>query len=438
MKRALFFVVLVGSVLALSWTQESIPGGTGDSTVPAPTAITPADSVPDTLPTASEPASTTVPAERRQTYQVISDHYRVESYLSLDDAALLSQELENRFAVYNQLFRFNPYGTKMALHVLAFDNKDEYDRYISAKLTGPHPDGAVYLHYNQVNLRELLVHRGSADEAVLLPNQAFIQYLRSFVSYPPTWLNKGFALYYYTLTFDPLTAGVKTGSDNAAPTPLVFEENLALLETVRGMVDTMPSLRALLLDAAPSPELSWALVSFFLWSGNSDYLRTLTESFMLLDRTANMPENAQKVLDRIAQYTAWDQLEHDFRAYIASRKTFNELIEDGLTAYREQNVTLAKSAFTAAHDLQPSHYAPYYYLGLLAYDAKDFDTAQQYYETSLEKSGGTDASMIFLALGFNMAAAGRSNDAIAWLQKAAVADPEHYASRVDDLIKRLE
>ncbi|MDR2150203.1 MAG: hypothetical protein LBO67_05210 [Spirochaetaceae bacterium] len=380
------------------------------------------------------PIITKASLEPRKTYMVLSDHYQVESYISQEDATLLSQELESRFVMYNQLFRFVPKGAKTTLRVTAFDSKEAYDTYLTAKLAGSHPDGAVYLHYSQENLRELLINRGTDAEMRLLPNQAFIQYLRAFVPYPPTWFNKGFSLYYYTLSYDP----VRAGTDSSTPGPLVFEENLTLLESVRSMVNSMPSLKTLLLDGSPSPELSWALVSFFLKSGNTDYLRTLTECFMILDKSASTQENTEKVLERIAQYTDWDAFERDFKVYINSRKTFNELINEGLRAYGEHDLIRAKNAFVAARDQQPAHYVPYYYLGLLAYDAKEFDAAREHYETSFIKSGGTDTAMIALALGFNMAAAGRNSEAIVWLQKAAAIDPEQYTTRVNDLIRRLQ
>ncbi|MDR2808565.1 MAG: hypothetical protein LBB43_06105 [Spirochaetaceae bacterium] len=429
---AVVLIILVGfSAQAQQTDKETTAPNTEKSVTLTVVPATPA------TPSLAEPVIpvlTKAQTESRKIYTVISDHYHVESYISQDDANLLSQELESRFAVYNQLFRFVPNGTKTTLRVTAFDSKEAYDSYISAKLTGSHPDGAVYLHYNQENLRELLINRNTEAEALLLPNQAFIQYLRAFVSYPPTWFNKGFTLYYYTLNYDP----VRAASDTSTPGPLVFEENLTLLESVRGMVNSMPSLKTLFLDGSPSAELSWALISFFLKSGNADYLRTLTECFMILNKTASTQENTEKVLERMVQYTDWDAFERDFKVYINSRKTFNELIAEGLVAYGEQDLIRAKNAFAAARDQQPAHYVPYYYLGLLAYDAKEFDTARDYYETSLNKSGGTDTAMIALALGFNMAAAGHNSEAIAWLQKAAAIDPDNYTMRVNDLIRRLQ
>ena len=424
MKRSFFFIAALITLVAFFAQAQQSANTISVQAIPSITVVTP--SLPD-----PPPILTAISVDGN--YTVVSDHYHVESQISQEDAILLSQELESRFAVYNTLFRFVPNGVKTNLRVTAFGNKESYDAYIQAKLGASYPDGALYIHYSQENLRELLINRGTDSEALLLPNQAFIQYLRAFVSYPPEWFNKGFALYYYTLTFDPVNAS----SDTKTPGPLVFDENLSLLESVRTLINSTSSLKTLFLDNAPSSSLSWALVSFCLKSGNADYFRTLTESFIILDKDASTEANTEKVLERMLQYTNWDAFERDFKAYINSKKTFNELIEEGLASYNAHDFIRARNAFAAASGQQPAHYLPYYYLGLLSYDEKEFDKAKDYYEKSFDKSEGSDSAIIALALGFNMAAAGRNSEAITWLQKASAKDPNQTV-RINNIIRTLQ
>ncbi|GMO27325.1 MAG: hypothetical protein Ta2B_08010 [Termitinemataceae bacterium] len=359
---------------------------------------------------------------RNQYFDVISDG---GSY----DAETLCREMELRFEVYNRLFRFNANDLPGPLRVVAFTDKSAYDSYVSSKL-GSTRDGAVYLHYNQPERRELIVNRGSPEESRMLPHQAFIQYFRAFIPYTPTWMREGFAIYFNTLRFDKETRELR------------YEENLAWLETVKTLDKSHPSLESVFLaDLRGAPEyfqpVSWALVSFFLNSGgNGEYFRTLTESFMLLSRTKSSGDNAQAVLERLTSWTDLETMRRDYDAYVGSRKTFAELVDFGQKAYTNKEMGEAEQFFLAALYQKPTHYAPYYYLGLLAYEDKNHDMAERYYRSAL--TYGADSALVNYALGINAATAGRSTEAISYLQTAAAESPERYKERSESIIIRLK
>jgi tetratricopeptide (TPR) repeat protein len=367
-----------------------------------------------------------------ETVQVTTAHYEVIA--DAGDGEALSRELENRFAVYDRLFRFDPSRSAFPLRVRSFRNRDAYDSYISARLGGPRP-GAVYLHYNQSERRELVIHRGGADEWRTLPYQAFIQYLRAFVSNPPSWIREGFAVYFSTL------AASETGE-------LKYEENLNWIETVRGLIGSPGQASGL----APGPKeimladkggmlehfqsLAWSLVSFFLNSGTKDYFRAVTESFLVLSPAAGAEENAEAVLGRISLFGSMEDLEKDYRNYIASRKTFPELIDEGQKAYAAKDRAAAELAFLRAVEQKPGHYAPYYYLGLLSYEEGSYDMAETWYLSAA--NNGADGALVAYALGVNAASAGRKKEAADYLRRAAAASPERYGDRVRELLRRLE
>jgi tetratricopeptide (TPR) repeat protein len=343
------------------------------------------------------------------------------------DAELLMRELELRFEVYNRLFRFNTTALPAPLKVRSIGNKGEYDRYVSERL-GSARDGAVYLHYQQIDRRELVINRGSTDESRMLPHQAFIQYFRAFVSQPPTWMREGFAIYFNTLKFD------KTARD------LRYEENLAWLETVKNLGLRAPNLESVFLaDIRGQPEyfqpVSWAIVSFLLNAGGNEYFRTLTESFMLLSDQRSAGENSQSVLDRLLRWTNLEQMTADYNAYLNSRRTFAELVNAGQQAYSMDDYINATSYFEGAIYQKPTHYAPYYYLGLISYENHDFDNAEVYYRTALNY--GADPALLNYALGVNAASAGRTADAINYLETAIAADPVRYRDKADAIITRL-
>jgi tetratricopeptide (TPR) repeat protein len=358
---------------------------------------------------------------RNQYFNVISDG---GSY----DAETLCRELELRFEVYNRLFRFDPTALPGPLRVTAFTKKADYDSYVMSKL-GSTRDGAVYLHYSQPERRELIVNRGSPDEARMLPHQAFIQFLRAFVPYPPSWMREGFAIYFNTLRFDNETR------------ELSYEENLAWLETVKNLAQYQPSLESVFLaDVNGIPEyfqpISWAIVSFFLNSGgNGDYFRAITEAFMLLSPSKSAGENSQAVLNRLTSWTSMEKMRADYNSYIASRKTFVELIEAGQQAYADRDLESSAAFFLAALYQKPAHYAAYYYLGLLAYDNNEYDLAETYYITALQY--GADSALVKYALGVNAATAGKNNEALAYLEEAAFESPDRYKERAESIIIRL-
>jgi tetratricopeptide (TPR) repeat protein len=355
---------------------------------------------------------------------VRSEHYVVMS--DVGDGAAVSKEMESRFAVYNRLFRFDPAAGSLPLLVRVYRNKNSYDKYISDRLGGTRP-GAVYLHYRQSDRRELVINRGSADEGKMVPYQTFIQFLRAFVPNPPSWVREGFAIYFSTLTV--------TENGEAA-----YEENLSWLDTVKGLGEQALSPEAIILaDQRGFPQdfqsLSWALVSFFLSGGNEEYFRTITESFLLLSNTATAAENSEVLARRISLWNPLDKFSRDFQNYLAFRKTFTELIAEGQRAYAVRDPVGAEIAFLGALDQKPSHYAPYYYLGLLAYEESSYDMAEQYYRSALQN--GADEALVSYALGVNAASAGKTREAIDYLRRAAAVSPERYREKSDSLIQRL-
>lgn len=347
------------------------------------------------------------------------------------EAEILLRDLESRFDVYNRLFRFSISQMQGPLRVRSFTDKAAYDVYVTSKL-GSTRDGAVYLHYNQPDKRELVINRGSPDEDRVLPHQAFIQYLRAFIPNPPTWMREGFAIYFSTLKFNKETR------------ELNYEENLAWLDTVKQIAADRrePAFDSIFQSdiTGVTPEyfhpMSWAIVSFCLNSGgNGDYFRSLTESFLLLKPETNAAENSRAVLSRITSWTTLFAMHRDYTAYIESRYTFAELIDAGQRSYAAKNFSDAETFFLDALYQKPGHYASYYYLGLIAYEQKNYDMADQYYRSALQF--GADYALVQYAMGVNAATSGRSEDAAAYLKNAAEAAPERYRDRSNQIIQKI-
>jgi tetratricopeptide (TPR) repeat protein len=362
-----------------------------------------------------------------QTTEIKNAFFRIVSDGGGADAALVLRELELRFGVYNRIFGFDAAVLDAPLRVRTFGNKEDYDAYLLDRLGGVR-DGAVYLHYSQRDLRELVIHRGSPGEAAALPYQAFVQFLRAFVDHPPAWLRDGFAVFFSSLVYDP------------ERDVLDYTENLAWLEEVKKLEDTaLPLESVLLADGKDVPDyfqpLAWSVVFFFLNSGKDIYSRTLTEIFMTLDPAAPARVNAEGAMRRINIRTGMETLNRDYRAYLADRKTFAELLKEGQAAYTRKDTAAAELSFREAADLNPRHYASWYYLGLLAYEEGDYGAAEEYYRAALEY--GADSGLVSFALGLNAAMEGRKADARGFLEDAAQASPARFRRRVEDMLLKL-
>jgi len=346
----------------------------------------------------------------------------------------LRNELELRFNVYNRLFRFDP-SQLPPLNVRIINSKEAYDRYVTSHL-GAARAGAVYIHYSQAERRELVIFSGilrserSPEEASALAHQVFIQYFRGFVAHPPSWMTEGFGIFFSTLYMNP---GGTLG----------YEENLSWLESAKRMGNRMLSVETILQnDIQRTPYVnseefrvsSWALVSFLL-NGGRDYFRSLTDSFMVLSSTADNAGNSRAVMDRISRWNDFSALNRDLKAYIDSRRTFKELMDDGRSAYSRGDMMSAEFYFLSAMDQHPQDSAPYYYLGLLSYEDKNYEEAERYYLSSLER--GNEDAIIYYALGVNAAAAGRKTNAADYLHKAAAMDPARYRARVEELLRKI-
>ena len=358
-------------------------------------------------------------------------YYKVFSDQGKGAALVLAKEMDARFTVYNRLFRFPISRLTNPLIVRSFSSKPAYDNYITSKL-GEARNGAVYLHYsNRPDLNELVVLEGSEEAKMVFPHQAFIQFLRAFIQNPPTWLQEGLAIYFTTLGYDR-TNGEAT-----------YEENLSWLDMVKSWGNAAPSPEAVIMsdiqNPLSSPQIqgaSWALISFLLNTDNEEYRRSLYEIFMVLSPTESRELNSKIALDRIIPWIPIEEFTKEYQSYLKERKTFSELIEAGRQAYAAKDLAKAEVLFLSAMNLQPTHYASHYYLGLLSYEQKKYDMAENYYRSALLY--GADEALVNYALGLNAGAAGRKADAVQYLEKAAAAAPDRYKTKVQELLPRFK
>jgi len=363
-----------------------------------------------------------------------TERYVVWSDAGKEDAEALAQTLEGLFDVYNEYFRFDPTSLGAALTVRKFGTKDSFDIYLQ-KVIGQTKDDFVYLHYPTAERSELVVFakESTEDFDASLAHQAFVQFLKAFVHEPPLWLREGFAVYFERARWNPDTGLV------------AYTENQAWLETVK-LLDAQNQLFRLedLLTLSPDDAKAaldvfypqaWATVAFLVGSPDRRYNRFLWDVIGLLKTDATLDANQSAVHDFFLRWHSPEAAHADFLAYLASQKTFAELVTSGVRSYGDKDLETAGKAFAAALGKNPASYIPHYYLGLIAYAKNDYALAQEYYLAALER--GSDAPITNYALGINAFASRRYDEATLYLKKAADGDPAKYEVKAGEILARI-
>lgn len=441
MKKIVATFLIAFCAITFAMAQASDTGSA--TTPPAATTTTdnaaaPATTAPAaTAPAAAAPAVTTAApaavAPRPEMAMSESGRYVVYSELGAARAADLDARLEALFGLYNGLFHFDTAGLPAKLHVREFADKAGFDAYLN-QVAGQTKEDFVYLHYSNLERSELLLFakEGAAGEASLA-HQAFVQYLKAFVKNPPIWMRDGFAVYFESARW------------NAEAKAMDFPENLAWLETAKaiqakgGLISLAKFLSLGQEDSRSSLDVfypeAWAFASFLVNSKDRAYNRLLWDSITALAPDATLADNQAAVGTLVASWYGTDAAQAAFNTYLSGRKTFADLLSDGVAAYNAKTYDAAKAAFEAAARLDATSYVPSYYLGLIAYNAGDYSLAEFNYRTALKL--GCDPATTNYALGVNAFAQNRTEEAKTYLVAAKTADTARYGAKADELLKRL-
>lgn len=376
-----------------------------------------------------------------QVYLSETGHYRVYSEQSAADAKLTASKMEAFLELFNQYMHFDLEKLPAKLNVRIFSSKERFDDYLESAV-GQTKDSFVFLQYSSPEKSELLGFAVRNEEAfdTSLVRHGYIQFLKSFVRNPPLWIQQGFAVFFEKCYYDE-------ENDFA-----VYTENLSWLETLKKMIQNdeagrEPGLLTMSELLSPNGKIltnqadqfhaeAWGLVYFLINSENDDYNRILWDSLSALVSEASLQENLANVRAKALQWTNEFLFASDYSDFIASIKTFPDLVGDGIDAYEEGNFTEAENAFVKAIALKGNHHIPYYYLGLIHYSRKDYSLAEYYYQSALML--GAEPSLVYYALGVNAFSDNRPEDARDYLAQARERDPDAYRDKVSSLMERID
>ena len=365
----------------------------------------------------------------------VSEHYLVLSDAGAEAATTIARGMESALELYNDLLHFDVSGLMdTKLRVRVFARKADYDTYLSTVINATRRN-YVYIHYSSPEKSELVAYLKDdlKDMTYSLVSQGFIQFLKAYVPDAPLWLQEGTAIYLANATY------------RAEDGVLRWKPNYSWLETIRGLERAgrlIPVTDLLLMsrEAAAQridvfyPE-AWALVHFLLESDSRTYNRIYWDAVSALDPAATLEENSLAVARKAFLFLDQQTTLADFRLFIQGLRSFADLVQQGVDAYKAGKLAEAENSFTQATVLEEENHIPYYYLGLIRYAQKKYFDAAEYYEQALVY--GADAGLVSYALGVNAYANSELDEAERLLQEAARSDPAKYGEDVARLQERI-
>jgi tetratricopeptide (TPR) repeat protein len=364
-------------------------------------------------------------------------HYRISSETSQSQADEISRTMEACLVAYNSIFHFDLSQLPGKLQVKVFKDVDSFNAYLDKLLSQTRTD-FVFVAYSDPSKSELLAF--TKDASSFLPSlihQGCIQLLKAYIANPPVWLREGVATYLETSVYDS-----KSGT-------LTYKANIQWLDPLKAIqsgstTNTLIPISDLLLltrEAAQQkldvfyPE-AWGFVSFLLDSPDKADNRLMWDAISALDPKASLEENSQRVRRQAFSWFSEQSLAKNFETYIATWKTPQDLLREGVDFYAKGDLDKSEKSFTSSLEQEPDSNAAYYYLGLIAYARKDYAKADQMYvqAAKLGMSGG----LVDYALGVNAFAGGKLTDAANYLKLSKDAEPATYGEKVDTLLKRID
>ena len=380
-------------------------------------------------------AAFALPAETPTIYEAESAHYRVFSEISEKDSQDTAKTLDALFNFYNSFFHFESAALKTKLKVRILTGKKRYDEYLT-RVLGQTREDFIYLHYADQEKCELVAYAADAPAfQESLNHQAMIQFIRAFIPQPPLWMREGFAIFFEKTTYDPSTAQA------------VYKENLAWLDTLKGLQEKggnggllgLKEMLGMTVEKAKEkinvfyPQ-AWGMASFLVNAPDKEYNRILWDSLSALKAEADLEQNVGAVYQKSFKWYDEARLSGDFLQYLAARKSFRTLVQEGIDHYSKNELDRSEESFIGASEIEEDSYIPYYYLGLVNYGRKNYSVAEHYYKQALEC--GAQPSLVYYALGVNSFAGNRLEDAQTYLKMTKEADAA-YKDKADELLKRL-
>jgi tetratricopeptide (TPR) repeat protein/uncharacterized protein YihD (DUF1040 family) len=382
--------------------------------------------------------TTTTPAAGSAIAQVNSDHYRIFFEGTDDNARQFGAKMESCLELYNSVLHFDLAKLTVKLKVRIFADKSGFDAYLKTTVKET-KDDFVYIHYTDLAKCELVGFQKTVenDFYTAMLHQGAVQFLKGFVSNPPLWLQEGLAAYFEQAQFNADKNKFELPSDLIWLTSLKklvkggADQSLIAFDTFLSLDKTQAQTQL----AAFYPQ-AWGLVFFLLHSADTNVNRILWDSIGALDPAMSVSDNSNRVKDKAFGWFGIAKLENEFRNYITGLKTLSDLVAEGVTYYSNNDLDKSRDSFNQAQLRNPDNYIPYYYLGLISYNKKDFAKAETMYLKAMDLKA--PAALINYAIGVNAYADNNYEKASTFLKNAKTQDPKNYGDKVDTILTNID
>lgn len=363
-----------------------------------------------------------------------SKYYRLFTDMDKTSAEDLTPIMDSYLNLFNKYLHFDTKNLPLRLKVRLYQNKADYDKYLKSVISET-SNSYVFLQYKDSGKNELVAYILSNEEKMKkdLIHYGFIQYFKAFIPYPPLWIMNGFAVYFENCSYSMESKNVS------------FKENYDWIPTLRKVIQdrkTIPIDTILTIDLANANKTinsfyaqTWGLIDFLLNTSYPDYNRILWDALSSLSKTATRQENGAAVITKAFSWVNKKTFVSDFISYVGTLKTYNDLLNDGISAYSQGNYESAEKNFIAALSINKLKEIPYYYLGLINYARSDYSMAEHYYNTALQIS--TDKDRVYYALAVNAFADKRFEDVKFYLKSISSAGTKTYKDKINDLTSRM-
>lgn len=379
----------------------------------------------------------TDPARAPQMTLYQSAHYEVEASVTLPaaDVEALVHKLEADYTLFNEMFTSPSQRPESLLHVKIYASKEEFNQALAAQKVY-NRNNYIYFYYGDPAQNVLIIYplKNEAEERAQLARHSFFSYAFDSTPTLPAWLREGLALYYESLIYE---------EDGTAIVPY---NHLYLDDLKKAAAEGPLNLRELMMLTDESGKFekgqfeknllySWGIVNYFMFSDNESDRMIIGQAVALASKENSQTENSQAVMDFI--FSKKPDLETAFANFLESQMGYIETLNAMRTAYLERNFERAKSYAETALQTKPEAYLPVYYLGLIAFENKNYEEAKAYYQNASEL--GAPKPLIDFAMGY-VYYYGEKNysEAAAAFRRAKTEDAARYGQKVDMLLQILE
>ena len=331
-----------------------------------------------------------------------TEHYEMTTDAGLKVAKKVGNDMEAILQEYSRILPFTEEQLPSSLfRVRIFLRKEDFQKYCREAL-GDTYDRKSFVYYHCRNLEEREVVCFLLPEIPFfrrLHHEAFHQYFRHFIYYPPQWLNEGLAELFEA---SPMT---EQGRLQIKPSPgwvRRLKEDV-LISKKHKYIDlksllTMSKEEWLKNSGSTYPE-SWAFCYYLLRSGKGQLARYLDNCIEVLNPNASREENTNKVFQGVFAKTNLPRLEKDWVEFIQKIHPAEGygFFEKGQGLLGKRKYQEALTEFNKAIEMNDSYDRYYYFRALTYYSLKRYDQAIKNLKKALNIFPEYTAALFFLA-----------------------------------------